>query len=94
MVITEILTEKYNTIAEYMKSHKLKLNGGKTHLMLLLSDTARRTRNDTTVELDTGDALITTTQWEKLLGGFIGQNLKFTEHIQNNEKSINNYEGQ
>ena len=88
VVITEILTEKYNTIAEYMKSHKLKLNGGKTHLMLLLSDTARRTRNDTTVELDTGDALITTTQWEKLLGGFIGQNLKFTEHIQNNEKSM------
>ena len=40
------------------------------------------------IELDTGDALITTTQWEKLLGGFIGQNLKFTEHIQNNEKSM------
>ena len=88
MVITDVLREKYNIIAEYMKSHKLKLNGSKTHLMLLLSDTARRTRNESSIQLDTGDAIITTTKWEKLLGGFIGQNLKFTEHIQNNEKSM------
>ena len=28
------------------------------------------------------------TKCEKLLGGFIGQNLKFKEHIQDNEKSM------
>ena len=87
-VITEVLTEKYNTIAEYMRSHKLKLNGKKTHLMLLLSDSARKAREDNTINLDTGDEIISPTKCEKLLGGFIGQNLKFTEHIQDNEKSM------
>ena len=88
VVITEVLTEKYNTIAEYMRSHKLKLNGKKTHLMLLLSDSARRAREDNPINLDTGDELIYPTKCENLLGGFIGQNLKFTEHIQDKEKSM------
>ena len=86
--ISEVLTDKYNIIAEYMQSHQLKLNGDKTHLMLLLSDAARRSRPNNSVNLDTGSETIYPTKCEKLLGGFIGQNLKFTEHIRDNEHSM------
>ena len=86
--ITEKLIDKYNIIAEYMKSHQLKLNGDKTHLMLLLSDAARRSRPNDSVIIDTGSETIFPSKCEKLLGGLIGQNLKFTEHIQDNEKSM------
>ena len=58
-----------------MRSHKLKLNGDKTHMMLLLSDKARKAQEDNTINLDTGDEIISPTKCEKLLGGFIGQNL-------------------
>ena len=86
--ITDNVTEKYSTIAEYMKSHKLKLNGDKTHLMLLLSDATRRARPEFSITLDTGNEMIQPSKCEKLLGGIISQNLKFTEHIQDHEESM------
>ena len=86
--ITDKLTEKYATIAEYMKSHRLKLNSEKTHLMLLLSDAARRANPEFSVTLDTENEVIQPSKCEKLLGGIISQNLKFTEHIQDNDESM------
>ena len=86
--ITTKLKEKYLTIAEYMKCNELKLNGDKTHLMLLLSDSARKANPNFTVHLDTGTEIINTSTCEKLLGGIIGQNLKFTQHIQDDDNSM------
>ena len=56
--IEEKLSEKYSTISEYMQCHKLKLNSDKTHLMLLMSDAARRAKPDFSLSLDTQSEVI------------------------------------
>ena len=71
-----------------MAGNKLKLNGDKTHLLCLMTDEARRARPTFQIELNTGEEIIEPSKSEKLLGGIIGQNLKFAEHIQNDEKSL------
>ena len=86
--ISEVLAEKYSTISEYMGCHQLKLNSDKTHLMLLRSDAARRSRHEFQVTLDTQSEVIQPSQSEKLLGGVISQNLKFTDHVQDNDYSM------
>ena len=55
--------------------------------MLLMSDAERRAQPDLSINLDTGSEIIPPSTSEKLLGGIIGQNLKFTDHIQNSEES-------
>ena len=71
-----------------MTCHELKLNGDKTKLMLLMSDAARRAKPELSISLNTGTETIAPSKSEKLLGGFISQNLKFKEHIQDNENSM------
>ena len=85
------LEENYNIIADFMNNNKLKLNGDKTHLMLLSTDKAWKTKlnqNSITLQTGPGEELISTTNCENLLGGFISQNLKWTNHILLNEKSL------
>ena len=80
--ITNKVTAKYARIADYMNNNRLKLNGDKTHLMLLASSYAWSHKlNDDSIKLDTGNEVIRTSQNEKLLGGLISQNLKWTDHI-------------
>ena len=69
-----------------MGCHQLKLNSDKTHLLVLRSDAARRSTPNFPVNLDTRSEIIQPSKSEKLLGGIISQNLKFTDHIQNDEK--------
>ena len=74
-----------------MNNNKLKLNGDKTHLMLLSTDKAWKTKlnqNSITLQTGPGEELISTTNCKNLLGGFISQNLKWTNHILLNEKSL------
>jgi hypothetical protein len=86
--IENTLSEKYNTISEYMRCHQLKLNSDKTHLLLIMSDAARKANPDFSVSLNTQAETILPSKSEKLLGGIIKQNLKFTEHIQDNDESM------
>ena len=86
--ITDKVSDQYNKISEYMASHELKLNGDKTHLLLLMSDESRRAKPNFNITLETGAETIETSKSEKLLGGIVAQNLKFTEHIQNNKDSM------
>ena len=86
--ISATLGTKYSIISDYMASHELKLNSSKTHLLLIQSDAARRANPTFTVELNTGSELIQCSKSEKLLGGIISQNLKFADHIQNDENSM------
>jgi hypothetical protein len=74
-----------------MNNNKLKLNGDKTHLILLSTDKAWKTKlnqNSITLQTGPGEEPISTTNCENLLGGFISQNLKWTNHILLNEKSL------
>ena len=71
-----------------MGSHEVKLNSDKTHLLLVRSYAARKAKPEFPVELKTQAELINPRKSEKILGGIISQNLKFTEHIQNHEDSM------
>ena len=77
-------------ISEFMGSHEVKLNSDKTHLWLVRSDSARKAKPEFPVELNTQAELMNPRKSEKILGGIISQNLKFTEHIQNHEDSMLN----
>ena len=56
--------------------------------MLLMLDKSRILNPDFGIQLNTGDKIVHPTKSEKLSGGIVGQNLKFTEHIRNNEVSM------
>ena len=72
-----------------MNNNKLKLDSDKTHLMLLATEYAwKRKLSPNSLSLNTGQEVISTTSCEQLLGGFIAQNLKWTNHILLNEKSL------
>ena len=87
--ISDKISENYTGIAQFMSNNKLKLNGDKTHLMLLASDHAWRNKLDeNSLSLNTGNEIISTSKSEKLLGGLINQNLKWTDHILLNEESL------
>ena len=87
--ISAKISEKYSIIAEFMNSNKLNLNGDKTHLMLLATDKAWRSKlNENSIHLNTGNEIIATSKSEKLLGGLINQNLKWTDHILLNDESM------
>ena len=88
-IISTKITEQYRVISDFMSNNKLKLNGDKTHLMLLATGKAWRTKlGDDSLTLDTGQEIISTSRTETLLGGLIHQNLKWTEHILLNEDSL------
>ena len=87
-ISTKVL-DKYDVIADFMTNNKLKLNGDKTHVLLMATDYALKNKLDEdSVVLNTGEELITTSKVEKLLGGFISQNLKWTNHIMLSEESL------
>ena len=71
-----------------MNSNRLKLNSGKTHLMVMMTDQMKRYRQNFGVKLDTITKIIKPTENEKMLGGIISSNLKWTEHILNNKESL------
>ena len=53
-----------------------------------MSDESRRAKPNFQIVLDTGHGIIEQSMSEKLLGGVMGRNLKFTAHIQNDENSL------
>ena len=87
-IIADLIYSKFQIISDFMASHELKLNSSKTHLLLLMSDSLRRSKPNLDLSLNTGNEIIETSRSEKLLGGIISQNLKFKEHIQNDENSM------
>ena len=72
-----------------MVSNKLKLSDDKTHLMVMTTSKARKSRNpNTQVELITPSKVILPSESEKLLGAWIHQDMKWDEYIQNNDDSL------
>ena len=65
----------------------LQVNGNKTHAMLLTTSQFRRLNNlDLTVNF--GNDQQTGSKVERILGLYFHHNMKFREHIQDNEKSL------
>ena len=78
---------QYSSIFSFLTASLLKVNDSKTHTMLLTTSQLRRQRNlNLTVKI--GSVTQQTSPVERLLGLQLHQNLKFREHIQDNEKSL------
>ena len=81
------LNDKYNVLAQYMGNNKLKMNDEKTHLLIMATRQRRRLLN-IEVTIDTPVEEIKPIKYEKFLGIFIQDDLKWSEYIQNNDKSL------
>jgi hypothetical protein len=85
-ILSQVLSDKYSMVEEYMVSNKLVINADKTHLVVMgkrKMDTDRQS-----VRLRAGLHTILPSVSEKLLGCNIHQNLKWQTHIQNAENSL------
>ena len=81
------LNDRYRVMASYLGNNRLKLNDDKTHLLIMTSKQKHRILNIKT-KIDTPIEEIKPIRTEKLLGIFIQNDLKWTEYILNNEKSL------
>ena len=77
----------YNLVASFLTANLLKVNDSKTHTMILTTSQLRKSR-DIHVQIQIGDSVQDTSEVEKLLGLHLDQDLKFTEHILNNDNSL------
>ena len=83
--MSEKLTAQYNTISDYMAANQLVINADKTHLIVMGTKKTASRRNE--VSLLAGDHNIVHSRTEKLLGAHICEDLKWKEHLLNNEQS-------
>ena len=78
---------QYAASASFLTSSMLQVNGDKTHAMLLTTSQFRRLNNLNLTVLFGNDQQ-TGSKVERLLGLYLHQNMKFSEHIRDNEKSL------
>ena len=81
------LNDKYAALSNFMNNNRLKLNDDKTHLLVMMTQKKQKIIN-VNVEIETLTENIKPIKSEKLLGIYIQDNLKWTEYIQNSEKSL------
>ena len=81
------LNDSYRVMANYLGNNRLKLNDDKTHLLVMTTKQKHRILTIDT-KIDTPIQVIKPIKTEKLLGIFIQDDLKWSEYIQNNEKSL------
>ena len=77
-------------ISDYMANNKLVLNSDKTHLLVMASARNHKTHINYGITLNTGSEIIEPQDNEKLLGGFISNDLTWKENIRDNAKSLVN----
>ena len=81
------MSNQYDSVYYFLSSSLLQVNDSKTHPMLLTTAQMRRSRNlSLTVKI--GAVEQEANAVERLLGLHLHQDLKFREHIMDNEKSL------
>ena len=79
----------YKAVSNFLVSNELKLNDDKTHLIVLATNQTRRIIDpEELVEIRTPTEIIKPSKCEKLLGDWIHQDLKWDEHIRDNDESL------
>ena len=78
---------QYSAVASFLTSSLLQVNDSKTHTMLLTTAQMRKSQN-LSLSVEIGSVKQKTSQVERLLGLQVHENLKFREHLQDNEKSL------
>ena len=86
VALSGALTEQYKVISEYMAANKLVINADKTHLLVLGTRSMAEKRNLVSMQAD--NHTILPSKQEKLLGCIVSDNLKWREHILDNEQSM------
>ena len=82
------LTQKYNDLADFLTANKLKVNDEKTHLLIMTTRQKRWHRDTTNITINTPTALVTPSAVERLLGAQVHQDMKWKEHILDNDDSL------
>ena len=85
--LAETISEKYTIMSNYLSSSGLKVNDDKTHTMLLTTSQMRRSR-DIQLEVRTGEEVGAASEVERLLGVHIHQDMKWSDTIMHNQKSL------
>ena len=86
-VLQQKLNDRYRTMADYLGNNRLKLNDDKTHLLVMTTKQRHRILTVDTI-IDTPVQEIKPIKTEELLGIYIQNDLKWSEYIQNNDKSL------
>ena len=85
--LEEKLTSKYKIMSEYLCNIRLKLNDDKTHMLVMTKRQKRRLLN-INIKIRTTTEEISPIKSEKLLGIIIQEDLKWSDYIMNQEKSL------
>ena len=83
--LSDILSEKYGYMAEFLTANQLKINDDKTHIMIMTSGRPRAIEAANQVVLRTPTSEVKTIRKEKLLGCVIQNNCKWSEHIRDDK---------
>ena len=86
VVLSQVLTRKYNLLEEWINGNKLVINPDKTHMMVMGTKKIAAERDQ--VSIQAGPFIINPTETEKLLGGHLHQSLQWNHHIRDHKKSI------
>ena len=86
VVLSNVLTDKFIRLAEWMNSNKLVLNPDKTHLMVMGNRRHAELRSQ--VRVMAGESSISPSKSEKLLGGHLDQNLGWALHLRDHKSSL------
>ena len=80
------LSQQFQVISDYMNTNHLIINSDKTHLVVMCKRNMKEKRNQ--VSVNSGNFVITPSRSERLLGAQVCEDMKFREHILDNEKSL------
>ena len=87
--LSEKLTYQYGVMSDFLINNQLKLNDDKTHLMVMTTSQKRKNlAQDDSVFMITPSEVIEKSESEKLLGAWIHEDMKWAEHILNNDESL------
>ena len=86
--LSDTLTKKYKVMADFLTDNKLKVNDDKTHLLVMTTRQKRRFVNTNSVKIQTPTAIISPSKVERLLGVQVHQDMRWVEHILENENSL------
>ena len=85
-ILSNMLSEQFTRISDYMSANRLVINGDKTHLVVMGKRQAATRRQE--VSINAGGHTITPSRTEKLLGAIISEDMKWNEHLVNGDKSL------
>ena len=85
-MISQVLTEKYNMLEEWMMNNKLVINPDKTHMMVMGGKRAAPLRQQ--VSMKAGNFVIKPTETETLLGFHVHQSLRWNQHLTDSKSSL------